>query len=139
MEIVLDHTIVHASDPAATAAFMSEIFGIEPARQLAHFTVLKIGPTSLDYLPGEGAVLPRHFAFRVSEADFDAIFARIKERKISYWADPFHKEPNAINRWDDGRGLYFDDPDGHLLEIITRSYGSGGCEAEHPNPLLGCP
>lgn len=138
MEITLDHTIVHASDPAATAAFMAEILGIEPARRLAHFTVLQIGPTSLDYLPGEGPVSPRHFAFRVSEADFDAIFARVEARAIPYWADPFHNEPNAINRWDDGRGFYFDDPDGHLLEIITRSYGSGGCEAEHPNPLLGC-
>jgi hypothetical protein len=81
----------------------------------------------------------RHFAFLVSEQEFDAIFERIKERDIIYWADPFRNQPDRNNRWDDGRGLYFDDPNGHLLEIITRPYGSGGCDAKHPNPLLECP
>lgn len=55
---------------------------------------------------------------------------------MPYWADPFHREPGRINRWDDGRGVYFDDPNGHVLEILTRSYGSGGLDADHPNPLL---
>lgn len=139
MEVTLDHTIVHARDPAATAGFLSELLGIAPPRRLGHFTVLKVGPTSLDYLPGNDPIISRHFAFRVSEAQFDTIYGRIQARKIAYWADPFHQQPGAINRWDDGRGLYFDDPDGHLIEVLTRSYGSGGCEAEHPNPLLDCP
>ena len=56
---------------------------------------------------------------------------------LPFWADPFHREPNAINHWDDGRGVYFDDPNGHVLEVITRPYGSGGRDARHPNPLLG--
>lgn len=77
--------------------------------------------------------------FLVSEAEFDEIFGRIRARNLSYWADPFRKQPDAINRWDDGRGVYFDDPNGHLLEILTRPYGSGGLDAEHPNPLLGQP
>lgn len=139
MEIVLDHTIVHASDPAQSAAFLSTLLGLEPAKRLGHFTVLRAGPTSLDFIQSEGPISPRHFAFRVTEADFDEIFSRLGARGIRYWADPFHKEPDQINHWDDGRGLYFDDPSGHLYEILTRSYGSGGCAARNPNPLLDCP
>lgn len=139
MEIYLDHTIVHARNPLATANFLSKLLGIAPPKRLGHFTVLKVGPTSLDYLPGDGAIISRHFAFRVSEEQFDAIYDRVRTRGIAYWADPFHQQPGVINRWDDGRGFYFDDPDGHLIEVLTRSYGSGGCEAEHPNPLLDCP
>lgn len=136
MPISLNHTIVHARDSATTARFLCEVLGLAPARQLAHFTVVQVGPTSLDLLQTDEKIASRHFAFLVSEAEFDLIFDRLRERGIRYWADPFHREPDRINRWDDGRGLYFDDPNGHLLEIITRSYGSGGLEAQHPNPLL---
>jgi catechol 2,3-dioxygenase-like lactoylglutathione lyase family enzyme len=139
LEICLDHTIVHARDPQATATFLAELLGIDPPRRLGHFTVLRVGPTSLDYLPAEGPVTSRHFAFRVTEDQFDIILDRIRARNIPYWADPFHRQPQAINHWDDGNGLYFDDPDGHLIEVITRSYGTGGCEAKNPNPLLNCP
>ena len=136
MAITLNHTIVHARDSAATAQFLCEVLGLSPARQLAHFTVVQVGPTSLDLLQTNENISSRHFAFLVSEEEFDLIFDRLRERGIRTWADPFHKEPGRINRWDDGRELYFDDPNGHLLEIITRSYGSGGPEAQHPNPLL---
>lgn len=136
MTISLNHTIVHASDPSKTAAFMVEILDLPPFRKLAHFTVVQVGETSLDLIQTDAVISSRHFAFLVSEADFDAIFDRLRARGLPYWADPFHKQPDAINHWDDGRGLYFDDPDGHLLEIITRSYGSGGLNAANPNPLL---
>jgi len=136
MAITLNHTIVPARDSAATARFLCEVLGLAPARQLAHFTVVQVGPTSLDLLQTDEKIASRHFAFLVSEEEFDLIFDRLRERGIRTWADPFHREPDRINRWDDGRGLYFDDPNGHLLEIITRSYGSGGLEAQHPNPLL---
>jgi hypothetical protein len=66
-----------------------------------------------------------HYAFLVSEAEFDEIVARITERGLDYWADPFHRQPNAINTNDGGRGVYWDDPNGSILEIITRPYGSG--------------
>jgi catechol 2,3-dioxygenase-like lactoylglutathione lyase family enzyme len=62
----------------------------------------------------------------VSEEEFDHIFARIKGRSLPYWADPGRQRPGCINRNDGGRGVYWNDPDGHLLEIITRPYGSGG-------------
>jgi len=136
MAISLNHTIVHARDPAASARFLTEILGLPPHRRLGHFTVVQVGETSLDYIQTDSDIAPRHFAFLVSEPEFDAIFARIRERELPFWADPFHGEPGQVNRWDDGRGLYFDDPDGHVLEILTRSYGSGGLDAEHPNPLL---
>lgn len=136
MAVTLDHTIVHAHDAEATARFLTEILGLAPPRRLGHFTVVQVGPTSLDLIETDGKIASRHFAFRVSEDEFDAIFARLQVRGLPYWADPFHQEPGRVNRWDDGRGVYFDDPNGHLLEILTRSYGSGGLDAEHPNPLL---
>ena len=139
MAVTLNHTIIHAHDKAATAQFVTEILGLEPPRTLAHFTIVQVGDTSLDFLETDGEISSRHFAFLVSEAEFDEIFARIRARSLPYWADPFRREPNAINRWDDGRGLYFDDPNGHLLEILTRPYGSGGPDAEQPNHLLGRP
>ncbi|SFW14036.1 VOC family protein [Nitrosovibrio sp. Nv17] len=139
MMITLDHTLVHATDPAASAAFLARLLDVGPPRRLGHFTVLQIGETSLDFLPGTPPIVSRHFAFRVGETAFDGVFGRIVEAGIPYWADPSHREPGRINRWDDGRGVYFDDPDGHVLEVLTRPYGSGGCEARHPHPLLDCP
>ena len=136
MPINLDHTIVLARDKTRTASFFTELLGLPPYRRLGHFAVVQVGETSLDFLDTEGEIAQRHFAFRVSEAEFDEIFARILERKLQYWADPFRRQPGSINHWDDGRGVYFDDPNGHLLEIITRRYGSGGPDAEHPHPLL---
>jgi catechol 2,3-dioxygenase-like lactoylglutathione lyase family enzyme len=136
MTITLDHTIVHARDAGGTARFMTEILGLPAARTLGHFTVVRVGATSLDLLETDQPIAPRHFAFLVSEAEFDAIFGRVKARRLPHWADPFKREPDRINHWDDGRGVYFEDPNGHLLEILTRPYGSGGLNAENPNPLL---
>lgn len=137
MSIVLDHIIVHVRNPDATARFLTDILGLESAGKLGHFTVVRVGPSSLDLMQTDDAIASRHFTFRVNEPGFDAIFDRIRKRGLPYWADPFHRQPGEINRWDDGRGVYFDDPDGHVLEVITRPYGSGGHEAENPNPLLG--
>jgi catechol 2,3-dioxygenase-like lactoylglutathione lyase family enzyme len=136
MAVALNHTIVHARDPEATAHFLTEILGLPPHRRLGHFTVVQVDDTSIDLIQTDGEIPSRHFAFLVSEAEFDTIFARIEAGGLSYWADPFHREPGRINHWDDGRGVYFDDPDGNVLEILTRPYGSGGLNAEHVNPLL---
>lgn len=138
MPITLNHTIVHAHDPWRTAHFLTEILDLEPPRQLGHFTVLQVGPTSLDFIQTDDEIKQRHFAFLVEELEFDSIFGRIRSRGLDYWADPFRKQSGEINYWDDGRGVYFDDPNGHLIEAITRPYGSGGCSAEHPHPLLDC-
>ena len=80
---------------------------------------------SLDFADDHGTVHPQHYAFLVGEAEFDEILGRIRERGLTYWADPFERQPNEINTEDGGRGLYWQDPNGHVLEIITRPYGSG--------------
>lgn len=80
---------------------------------------------SLDYSETDGQITPQHYAFLVGEPEFDAAFARISEQGLTYWADPGRTRANEINTRDSGRGLYFEDPDGHLMEILTRPYGSG--------------
>jgi len=125
MTIQLNHTIVAASDPAASARFLTDILGLSPPETYGHFQVVTVGATSLDFLATDGDITPQHYAFLVSEPEFDHIFERIKGRDLPYWADPFKREPGRINTRDGGRGVYWPDPDGHLLEILTRPYGSG--------------
>jgi catechol 2,3-dioxygenase-like lactoylglutathione lyase family enzyme len=136
MAISLNHTIVVAHDKEKSAAFLTGILGLAPPARLGHFMVVRVGETSLDFVETDGDIEQRHFAFLVSETEFDAIFERIRARRLQYWSDPFRRTPGEMNTYDDGRGLYFDDPDGHLLEIITRAYASGGPNAANPNPLL---
>ena len=129
MAVELNHTIVHADDKETSARFLAEMFGLSPPEPLfGHFLVVKTANgVSLDFIDAGGETFDRqHYAFLVSEAEFDAILARLVERKLDYWADPFGKEPKSINTHFGGRGVYFEDPNGHLLEIITRPYGSGG-------------
>jgi extradiol dioxygenase family protein len=127
MSVELNHTIVHAVDKAASAQFLSDILGLPAPRPFGHFLVVEAANgVSLDFITTQGAVARQHYAFLVSEDDFDAIFARIQERKLDYWADPMGRHQGEINRHDGGRGCYFKDPSGHWLEIITRPYGSGG-------------
>jgi catechol 2,3-dioxygenase-like lactoylglutathione lyase family enzyme len=127
MSVRLNHTIVHARDQRESAAFLAEILGVKPPVRFAHFDTVELAnEVTLDFMDaGEGFDV-QHFAFLVEEAEFDAIFGRIRERSIPYWADPFRRVPNEINTNDGGRGVYFNDPSGHVLEIITRPYGSGG-------------
>ncbi|MBE7210353.1 MAG: VOC family protein, partial [Gluconacetobacter diazotrophicus] len=73
-----------------------------------------------------GTIQAQHHAFLVSETEFDAVMARIRERELDHWADPYHRKSGAINTDDGGRGVYFHDPDDHDLEVMTRPYGSGG-------------
>jgi hypothetical protein len=80
---------------------------------------------SLDFDDAVDEIVPQHYAFLVGEDEFDEIFGRIKDRALEYWADPHQSRPGEINTNDGGRGVYWSHPDGHLLEIITRPYGSG--------------
>jgi len=140
MAVRLNHTIVAAHGRDAAALFVTEILGLPPPSLLGPFAVVQVGDdTSLDYMETEGDITSQHYAFLVSEAEFDEIFARIRERGLSYWADPSQQQRGQVNRWDDGRGLYFEDPNGHLLEILTRPYGSGGTGASWPHPLVTRP
>lgn len=136
MAVRLNHTIVAAHDKDAAAMFLTEILGLPAPSLLGPFAVVRVGDTSLDYIDADGDINSQHYAFLVSEIEFDEIFERIRERRLSYWADPGRQERDQINTWDDGRGLYFDDPNGHLLEVITRPYGSGGTAVSRPHPLV---
>lgn len=137
MAIRLNHTIVAANDKKTAARFLAEILGLPTPLLVGPFAVVRVSDdTSLDYIDAGGEIPSQHYAFLVSESEFDAIFERIRKRRLSYWADPYRNERDQINTWDGGRGLYFDDPNGHLLEIITRPYGSGGTTASRPHPLF---
>jgi catechol 2,3-dioxygenase-like lactoylglutathione lyase family enzyme len=122
----LNHTIVWSRDKAASSAFLAEILGLPEPTRFGPFRVVELdNEASLDFHDTEGEIPSQHYAFLVSEADFDKAFARIRERGLTWWADPAQRRAGEINHNDGGRGLYFQDPDGHLLEIITRPYGSG--------------
>jgi len=126
MSVRLNHTIVWCRDQKRSARFLTEILGRPASVRFGPFLVVEVdNGVSLDFHDSDEDVAPQHYAFLIDEADFDAIFARIRERGLDYWADPGRTRRGEINRNDGGRGLYFLDPDGHLLEIITRPYGSG--------------
>jgi len=127
MSVQLNHTIVWCSDQQRSAGFFTEIFGRPSPKPFAHFLVVELdNGVSLDFYDDrEGEVASQHYAFLVGENEFTSIFSRVRERGLEYWADPARTKPGEINRNDGGRGVYFKDPDGHLLEIITRPYGSG--------------
>ena len=124
MSISLNHTIVNARDGHASAAFLADLLGLEPPTTYGRFSVVQVGDTSLDFADDHApdGIRAQHYAFLVSEDDFDAIQRRIESRGLPHWADPSH-EKEGINHKDGGRGLYWSDPDGHNLEILTVPYG----------------
>ncbi len=125
MPVQLNHTIIRSHDKQLSARFLIDILGLPEATRYGPFLVVELdNEVSLDYLETDGKIASQHYAFLVSEAEFDQAFSRIRERQILYWADPDQEHPGKINHHDGGRGVYFRDPDGHLLEIITRPYGS---------------
>lgn len=124
MTVELNHTIVWCRDKAKSAAFLTDILGLPAAEPFMHFLVVKLANgVSLDFFQKDGEVSKQHYAFLTSEDEFTAAFARINARGLPYWADPARQKPGEINAHDGGRGVYFEDPDGHLLEIITRPHG----------------
>jgi catechol 2,3-dioxygenase-like lactoylglutathione lyase family enzyme len=127
MAAQLNHTIVWSSDQTKSARFLAEMLGRPEPVRFGHFDVVELdNGVSLDFADVEEPVRPQHYAFLISEADFDAVLVRIRERGLEHWADPMRHRPREINHNDGGRGVYFPDPDGHYLEVITRPYGSGG-------------
>ena len=126
MSIQLNHTIAWCRDQKESANFLTNILGLLAAVRFMHFLVVELdNGVSIDYFETTEPVALQHFAFLVTESDFDQIFGRIRDAKIDFWADPARSKPGEINHHDGGRGVYFKDPDGHLLEVITRPYGSG--------------
>jgi catechol 2,3-dioxygenase-like lactoylglutathione lyase family enzyme len=127
MPVMLNHTIVRVRDKRESATFLSEILGLAEPVPFGPFLVVQVdNEVSLDFADETGEPHPQHYAFLVSEAEFDEIFGRIRARGLPYWADPARRRPGEYNTNDGGRGVYWEDPSGHFLEIITRPYGSGG-------------
>jgi catechol 2,3-dioxygenase-like lactoylglutathione lyase family enzyme len=126
MTVKLNHTIVHARDKRVSAEFLAGILGLSAPVPFGPFLGVQTGnEVTLDFLETDEEIITEHYAFLVSETEFDEIFARIQARKLPYWADPARHQVDTINTRDGGRGVYFEDPSGHLLEILTRPYGSG--------------
>ncbi len=129
MSIQLNHHIVWARDQRSSATFLAELLGLPAPTEHPPFTTVGLAnDILLDFLSTDGDVSAQHYAFLVTEPEFDDIYARIEEKGLQIWAGPGHHGPNRINTRDGGRGLYLDDPDGHALEVITRPYGSGSTD-----------
>ena len=121
MAVQLNHTIVPSRDKKVSAQFLTDILGLDPPAVFGHFVAVQVANgVTLDY-DNRDEVAPTHYAFLVSEPEFDEIFQRVTERGVTYWADPGHQRKGEINTHR-GRGLYFSDPDGHNMEVLTRPY-----------------
>jgi catechol 2,3-dioxygenase-like lactoylglutathione lyase family enzyme len=127
MPVDLNHTIVAARDKRESAEFLASVLGLEVGRPYGRFLPVETGNgVTLDFADSTAETIPpQHYAFLVSEEEFDAIMGRLHQAGITFYADPGHRRAGEINRNDGGRGAYFADPNGHSLEIITRPYGSG--------------
>jgi catechol 2,3-dioxygenase-like lactoylglutathione lyase family enzyme len=124
--VSLNHTIVSAKDSQASAQFLADILGLPGPVRFGPFQMVETeNGVSLDFMDRDDEITPQHYAFLISEAEFDAIFDRIRTRNLPYWADPSQTKLGEINHRDGGRGVYFEDLNGHLLEILSRPYGSG--------------
>ena len=120
MAIILNHTIVPAHDKELSARFFAQIFGLPYAGIDGHFAPVHVNET-LTFDFDETDVFERHhYAFHVSDQEFDEIFQRIKDADLVFGSDPWHLDDRQLNSWNDGRGVYFRDPNGHLLELMTR-------------------
>ena len=126
MTVQLNHTIVLSRDPDASAAFLAEILGRPAPTHFGPFQVVEMdNGVSLDFMRSSEPIRSQHYAFLISDGDFDDVFGRIQAKNLDCWADPAQRHPGEINHRDGGRGVYFPDPDGHFLEVLTRPYGSG--------------
>ncbi|MEU7028248.1 VOC family protein [Streptomyces sp. NPDC046275] len=122
--VELNHTVIHARDKRASAAFLAEVLGLEVGAPFGPFVPVDTGNhVTLDYYDaGDAPIQPGHYAFLVPDEEFEAMIGRLERMGVTYFADPHHTEPGRINRLFGGRGAYFEDPDGHNMEIMTRPY-----------------
>ena len=122
MEITLNHTIVPSHDRLESAKFYERIFGFEFVKEWGHFAVLKVNSTlTFDFMNKEDFNW-HHYAFKVSDEEFDTIFKRVEEEGLDYGSGPRSLDNGEINHDYGGRGVYFKDPNGHILEILTVDY-----------------
>lgn len=126
MPVAFNHTIVHARDARESAELFSEVLGLPAPQRVGPFLAVPLehGAT-FDFVEvgTDEDVHPQHYAFLVTEDDFDAVYGRILALGIEHYPEPHFGRTNAINHNDGGRGVYWCDPSGHFLEIITVPYG----------------
>jgi len=123
MAVELNHTIVSTHDKRAEARFVADVLGLPEPGSFGPFAVVELANgVSLDFMDVDGEVVSQHYAFLISEDEFDAVAGRLQERGLPTWADPGRRTP-GFNTNDGGRGLYFDSPEGHNLEVLTVPYG----------------
>ncbi|HVL55011.1 MAG TPA: VOC family protein [Burkholderiaceae bacterium] len=120
MPIVLDHTIVPARDKEAAARFFARIFGLRYDGAQGHFAPVRVNASLTFDFDETDEFEPHHYAFHVDDDAFDAILARVRAEGIAYGSLPSAPDDGRLNAWNGGRGFYFRDPDGHLLELLTR-------------------
>jgi len=121
----LNHLIVWSKDKHASAKFLADMLGVPAGPEWGPFVPVRTSNgVTMDFIDGESEVRMQHYAFLVTDAEFDAAFARIKKAGLTYWAGPHKDQPGQINHHWGGRGDYFEDPNGHLLELITKPYGN---------------
>src|SRR5262249_26984414 len=119
MSIVLNHTIVPARDKVAAARFFARLFGLRFNAGKGYFAPVRVNKTLTLLFDDDTSFESHHYAFHVSNAEFDAIFRRIKKGKITYGSAPWSLTDGKLNDWGGGRGVYFKDPNGHVLELMT--------------------
>ena len=120
MTVQLNHTIVWCRDNVDSSAFLTHVLGLPPARPFVNFMVVELeNGVSMDFMAKDGEIAPQHYAFLVGDDEFDSGLERIKAAGQTFWADPARTRPGEIDRRPGGRGFYFHDPDGHLLELMT--------------------
>jgi len=125
MPIVLDHTIVPAKDKLVSAEFFAEIFGLTVKPGGGHFAQVQVNETLTFDFDDDPEPKRQHYAFHASDAEFDAIFVRVKAKGLRYGSAPYNHTDGQIYTRRGGRGFYFEDPSGHLLEVMTvRETGS---------------
>ena len=121
MTVQLDHTILPVHDKRASAAFLADVLGLPAPEPMGPFVAVALDHgLTIDFADADGAIRPLHFAFRVSEPQFDASFARVRDLSLQYWADPRRTRPGEIAQRGRGRAFYFEDPSGHFYEVLTR-------------------
>lgn len=142
MAVKMNHTIAICEDGAAACQFVAEIVGLETSVFGMNHRVHASNEVTVDFItmgsagPFSAEIKPQHFAFLVSDEEFDEIFARVSERGLRFWGDPTRQVEGVMNSFDGGRGFFFEDPNGHWLEVFTREYGSAGAFIEDLKAFL---
>lgn len=125
MAVQLNHTIVSARDKKVSARFLASILGLPSPTRFGPFMMVQTtNGVSVDFADTYAKISPQHVAFLISEAEFDEVLSRIRGLEVPHWAGPGRVRQGRINHRDGGRGVYFEDPNGHLFEVLTRPYGS---------------